>query len=34
MFELNKRVVTQIPKQLAYVSGQLFDDYIYDMKIV
>ena len=25
---------TQIPKHLAYVSGQLFDDYIHDMKIV
>ena len=34
MKELNKRVVTEIPRQLAYVSGQLFDDYIHDMKIV
>lgn len=25
---------TKIPKQLAYVSGKLFDDYIHDMKIV
>lgn len=25
---------TNIPKHLAYVSGQLFDDYIHDMKIV
>lgn len=25
---------TKIPKNLAYVSGQLFDDYIHDMKIV
>ena len=25
---------TKIPKQLAYVSGQLFDDYIHDMKLV
>jgi len=35
--ELKKKksgVVTDIPKDLAYVSGQLFDDYIHDMKIV
>lgn len=35
--ELKKRkskVVTDIPRDLAYVSGQLFDDYIHDMKIV
>ena len=35
--KLKKRksgVVTDIPKDLAYVSGQLFDDYIHDMKIV
>lgn len=25
---------TKIPKQLAYVSGQLFNDYIHDMKLV
>lgn len=25
---------TAVPKHLAYVSGQLFDDYIHDMKIV
>ena len=25
---------TNIPKQLAYVSGELFEQYIYDMKIV
>ena len=25
---------TNIPKQLAYVSGELFDHYIHDMKIV
>lgn len=25
---------TNIPKQLAYVSGELFDEYIHDMKIV
>lgn len=34
MNELNKRIGTDIPKQLAYVSGQLFEDYIHDMKIV
>lgn len=35
--ELKRRkseVVTDIPRDLAYVSGQLFDDYIHDMKIV
>ncbi len=35
--ELKKRksrIVTDIPRDLAYVSGQLFDDYIHDMKIV
>ena len=35
--ELKKRrsgVGTDIPKDLAYLSGQLFDDYIHDMKIV
>ena len=25
---------TKVPKQLAYVSGKLFDDYIHDMRIV
>lgn len=34
MNELNKRIGTDIPKQLAYVSGQMFVDYIHDMKIV
>lgn len=34
MNELNKRIGTDIPKQLAYVSGQMFEDYIHDMKIV
>lgn len=34
MNELNKRVGTEIPRQLAYVSGQMFEDYIHDMKIV
>ncbi|MDI9475711.1 MAG: RtcB family protein [Natronincolaceae bacterium] len=35
--ELKKRrarVATNIPRDLAYVSGQLFEDYIHDMKIV
>ncbi|HZX20964.1 MAG TPA: RtcB family protein [Clostridia bacterium] len=35
--ELKKRkskVVTDIPRDLAYASGQLFEDYIHDMKIV
>ncbi len=32
--ELKAQVLTQIPYALAYVSGQLFDDYIHDMKIV
>jgi RNA-splicing ligase RtcB len=27
------QIVTNIPKELAYVSGRLFDDYINDMKI-
>lgn len=27
-------IITDIPKSLAYVSGQLFEDYIHDMKIV
>lgn len=31
-YENTKR--TAIPKHLAYVSGQLFDDYIHDMRIV
>lgn len=29
-----KEVVTDIPRALAYLSGELFDDYIHDMKIV
>lgn len=28
------QILTSIPKPLAYVSGQLFQDYIHDMKIV
>lgn len=31
---LNKNSKSDIPKALAYVSGELFDDYIHDMKIV
>ncbi|MDR2965972.1 MAG: RtcB family protein [Treponema sp.] len=31
---LNTDKDTDIPKDLAYVSGQLFDDYIHDMKII
>lgn len=29
-----KEALTAIPKDLAYVSGKLFDDYIHDMKII
>lgn len=32
--EYKSKNQTKIPKQLAYVSGKLFDDYIHDMKIV
>ena len=32
--EMNAQIKTQIPKDLAYVSGYLFDDYINDMKIM
>ena len=32
--ELKAQVSTDIPKDLAYVSGQLFDDYINDMRIM
>lgn len=35
--ELSKRssrVITDIPKNLAYLEGELFEDYIHDMKIV
>jgi RNA-splicing ligase RtcB len=31
--QIKKQVITDVPKDLAYVSGQLFDDYINDMKI-
>lgn len=32
--ELNAQILTNIPKDLAYVSGELFDDYINDMRIM
>lgn len=32
--ELKKQMLTQIPKDLAYVTGYLMEDYIHDMKIV
>ena len=32
--ELKAQVITSVPKDLAYVSGYLFDDYINDMKIM
>lgn len=32
--ELNAQIKTSIPKDLAYVSGYLFDDYINDMRIM
>lgn len=32
--EMNAQIKTSIPKDLAYVSGYLFDDYINDMKIM
>ena len=32
--ELKKQILTQIPKDLAYVEGALFEDYIHDMKLV
>ena len=34
MEEIKKNAQTDIPKELAYVSGELFDDYIHDMKIM
>jgi RNA-splicing ligase RtcB len=30
---IRSRVLTNIPKDLAYVSGELFDDYIHDMQL-
>ncbi len=32
--ELNAQIKTTVPKDLAYVSGYLFDDYINDMRIM
>ena len=32
--ELNAQILTNVPKDLAYVSGELFDDYINDMRIM
>lgn len=32
--ELNAQITTSVPKDLAYVSGYLFDDYINDMRIL
>ena len=32
--KLKSQIITNIPKDLAYVRGQLFDDYINDMKIM
>ena len=34
IIELKNSITTKIPKVLAYVSGELFDNYISDMKIV
>ena len=31
--KLKQQVITDIPKDLAYITGELFDDYINDMKI-
>ena len=33
MNSIRKQVITDVPKELAYVSGELFSDYINDMKI-
>ncbi|MCL2762648.1 MAG: RtcB family protein [Treponema sp.] len=32
--QLKQQAITEVPKDLAYVSGDLFDDYIHDMKII
>lgn len=32
--DLKSQVITNIPKSLAYLEGELFDNYIHDMKIV
>lgn len=34
MKELKNSVKTDIPKQLAYVEGEIYDDYLHDMKII
>lgn len=34
IIEMNAQIKTSIPKDLAYVSGYLFDDYINDMRIM
>ncbi|MDR0966128.1 MAG: RtcB family protein [Myxococcales bacterium] len=31
--EMKSQTITDVPRELAYVSGELFDDYIHDMKI-
>jgi len=33
MKKIKAQVITDVPKELAYVDGELFDDYINDMKI-
>lgn len=32
--EIKKQIITDIPPALAYVSEELFDDYIHDMKLI
>ena len=32
--QAKKEAVSDVPKEMAYVSGELFDDYIHDMKIM
>ncbi|GAA6323930.1 RNA-splicing ligase RtcB [Fusobacterium ulcerans] len=32
--EIKKQIITDIPQVLAYVSEELFDDYIHDMKLI
>lgn len=34
MHELREHTTIPVPKDLAYVEGELFDDYIHDMKII
>ena len=33
MNQIKNQIITDVPKELAYVSGELFDDYLNDMKI-